>query len=69
MLWYGNTPVIVFKAKVANVKRYSFKEMKKSAFRGSLKYTLVREVCISSISDSYVASRVHKLARRSKCSL
>ena len=54
MLW-RSTVIIIFKAKVANV-------VSKSAFRSPLKYALVREACISSISDSHVASRVRKLA-------
>ena len=38
------------------------KKGEKSAFLCSLKYALVREVSVSSIFDSYIASRAHKLA-------
>ena len=40
----------------------SFNKANKYAFLGSLKYALVHEMCRSSISDLYVASRAHKLA-------
>ena len=44
----------------ANFKRA--KKLEKSAFLRSLMYALVRDVCRSSISDSYITSRAHMLA-------
>ena len=46
------------RVKVAN----NIEEDQKTAFLGSLKYALVREVCSSSISDSYGASTASMLA-------